>query len=245
MRIGQTQEQMLARAQFEAAPAPRGQAVHKGEIAWFGIPTAVTLHFLDDRLDRAEFTVEDAAPYQSDYVQDQLRLMGFRRWCEKDDPGYKVCEWRGATLVRLEIRDRRLYARITAAGSAPATPAAPPPRHTPARRDTVPVHPQVFVLGRAAPAGVPASPVLADSTPLVSPALPPAAREAGVQGRVWVRALVDTSGAIVTGEIARGIAELDSAAVEVVRRCRFRPFAPEGVPVRFSVEIPVLFRVRE
>ena len=79
----------------------------------------------------------------------------------------------------------------------------------------------------------------------MAPVLPPAAGEAGVQGRVWVRALVDTSGAVEKAEIVRGIAELDSAAVAIARRCRFRPYAPDGVRVRFRVEIPVLFRVRE
>ena len=245
MRLGQTPEQMLARAQFQAAAGPRGQPVQKGEVAWFGIPSVATLHFHDDRLDVVEFLVEDAAPYWTDYVRDQLRLAGYRPWCRTDEPGLAICEWRGATLVNLEVRDRRLHARVTAAGPATATHLVQRPGRTPARRDTVPVHPQVFVLGRAAPAGVSASPVLADSTPLVSPALPPAASEAGVQGRVWVRALVDTSGAVERATIARGIAELDSAAVAVARRCRFQPFAPEGVRVRFQIEIPVLFRVRE
>ena len=104
--------------------------------------------------------------------------------------------------------------------------------------------PTIFVLGRGAPEGAPAAPGLADSTQLVSPAYPPRARAAGVPGRVWVRVLVDTSGAVEAAEIVRSIPELDSAAVAVARRCRFRPFEPAGSRVRFRVEIPVTFTVR-
>jgi periplasmic protein TonB len=107
----------------------------------------------------------------------------------------------------------------------------------------VPVFPQVFVLGRGAPAGVRA-PALTDSTPLVAPAYPARARDAGVQGRIWVRALVDTNGAVMTAQVVRSIPELDSAAVAVARRCRFRPYEAQGAPVRFRVEIPVLFMAR-
>jgi len=55
---------------------------------------------------------------------------------------------------------------------------------------------------------------------------------------------VDTNGAVEAAEIVRGIPELDSAAVAVARRCRFRPYAPEGARVRFRVELPVTFTVR-
>jgi len=245
MRLGDTEGTILGRAQFPVAEGPKEQgAVQRGGPAiWFGLHGQVTLQFRDGHLARADFKIEDTAPYWVDYVNDQLRLAGYRSRCEEDDPGLQLCDWEGAAHVRLEVRGHNLVAKIT-----PASPAValPPPRHPAppvARRDTVRVHPQVFVLGRGAPAGVPA-PALADSTPLVAPAYPERARAAGVQGRIWVRALVDTNGAVMDAAVLRSIPELDSAAVAVARRCRFRPYPPAGERVRFRVEIPVLFTAR-
>jgi TonB family protein len=241
MRLGDPESRILARANFPPAPAPRGQDIvmRQGAAVWFGLGGQVVLRFRDGWLDQAEFTIEDTAPYWIDYVRDQLRLAGYRASCEEDQPALVLCDWRGEAGVRFELRARRLLVRITP----PAVIDAPPPHPRPASRDTVPVFPQVFVLGRGAPAGVPA-PALADSTPLVAPTYPPAAREAGVQGRIWVRALVDTNGAVLNAQVVRSIPELDSAAVAVARRCRFRPYEAKGLPVRFRVEIPVLFTER-
>jgi TonB family protein len=238
MRLGDTEFRILSVAQFPVADGQKapGVVLRQGAALWFGLSGHVVLRFRAGHLDQAEFTIDDVAPYQVDYVRDQLRLAGYRASCE--DEALQLCDWTGHTHVRFELRDRKLLARIT-----PALPQAPPPRPrpaSPARRDTVAVFPQVFVLGRGAPAGIKA-PALADSTPLVSPAYPPRAREAGVQGRIWVRALVDTNGMVMEAAVLRSIPELDSAAVAVARRCRFRPYAAEGAPVRFRVEIPVRF----
>ena len=243
MRFGHTQEQVLARAPFTLTPAggAAGSIARQGPASWFGIPGEATLSFRDDRLVRFKFVVKDAAPHWVDYARDQLRRSGYRPRWERNERGLEICTWEGAARVRLEIRDRLLSAEISAAGP-------PAPRGIvavrAARLDTVPVFPAIFVLGRPAPEGVGAAPGLADSTPLLAPAYPPRARAAGVQGRVWVRALVDTSGAVEAAEIVRSIPELDSAAVAVARSCRFRPFEPAGTRVRFRVEIPVTFRVR-
>jgi len=245
MRLGDTEGTILARAQFPVTEGPKEQgAVQRGgTVIWFGLHGQVTLQFRDGQLERAEFKIDDTAPYWVDYVHDQLRLAGYRSRCEQDVPGLQLCDWEGAAHVRLEVRGSHLVAKIT-----PALPAvAPPPTRYPvppaARRDTVRVFPQVFVLGRGAPAGVPA-PALADSTPLVAPAYPERARAAGVQGRIWVRALVDTNGAVLDAAVLRSIPELDSAAVAVARRCRFKPYPPAGERVRFRVEIPVIFMAR-
>jgi TonB family protein len=243
MRLGATEETILARAQFPVVHGPGGDGtVRQGNAFWFGIAGQVTLHFRDARLEQAEFKIEEAAPYQVDYARDQLRLAGYRARCEEDEPALQVCDWRGATQVRFELRESKLLATIGPVELA-GPPAAPPSRPAAARRDTVPVFPEVFVLGRGAPAGV-RPPALADSTPLLAPPYPASAREAGVQGRVWVRVLVDTTGAVEAAQVVRSIAELDSAAVAVARRCRFVPYESQGARVRFRVEIPVLFTTR-
>jgi TonB family protein len=282
MRFGKTQAQSLA----QSALAPVKAGAYQGDATWYGIPGQATLTFREDRLERIRFEARDPAPYWIDYAFDQLRRTGYRARWKRNEPGNKVCDWEGATLVHLEVGEHLLRAEIsgTAAApegeepahapppavsraeppapaapapaapaptAAPATAAAPPAaasaaasQNPPAMPDTVPVFPATFVLGRAAPEGAPAVPALADSTPLRAPAYPDRARAAGVQGRVWVRVLVDTSGAAIAAEVARSIPELDSAAVAVARSCRFRPFAPQGARVRFRIEIPVTFTAR-
>jgi TonB family protein len=239
LRFGYTQDRVLVRASFPLAEGPKNTAaaVRQGPAYWFGFQSKVTLTFKNDRLEVIEFVIDDTAPYWIDYLHDQLRLAGYRSSCPDGDP--TSCDWSGGTTVHLELKKSSLDAKIT-----PAAPIPEPARAhaTPARRDTVPVFPQVFVLGRPAP-GI-ASPALADSTPLVTPAWPPRARDAGVQGRVWVRALVDTNGAVTSTEIVRSIAELDSAAAAVAMRCRFHPYPPQGARVRFRVDIPVIFMAR-
>jgi len=251
LRLGSTEGQVLARGAFPVVPGVRGFVTREGATSWFGLPSTATLKFRADLLSRAEFVVEDVAPYWVDYVRDQLRIAGYRARCERNEPGLMICDWEGATHVRLERREHRLLAIVYAAESTapraavPARPRAATPKRTAlAPRDTVPVFPQVFVLGRAAPAGVATVPSLVDSTPLLKPPYPAGAREAGVQGRVWVRALVDTNGAVEAAEIVRSIPELDSTAIAVARSCRFRPYTTAGATVRFRVEIPVMFTVR-
>jgi protein TonB len=75
------------------------------------------------------------------------------------------------------------------------------------------------------------------------PRYPEAALKAGVQGRVWLLALVDTSGTVLEAHIEHGIAELDQAAIEAVRRWRFESRSWQGSPCRYWVEVPVLFRL--
>jgi len=245
MRLGDTEGHILARANFPPAEGPKGRGVvlRKGPAIWFGLPGEVTLQFRSDRLERVEYAIDDVAPHSVDYLRDQLRMAGYRPRCEQDDPWVLLCDWLGAANVRLESRQGKVLVKVTPLDPLREAVPARAPSRPPARRDTVPVFPQLFILGRATPAGVRA-PALVDSTPLVSPPYPARARAAGVQGRVWVRALVDTNGAVTATEVVRSIPELDSAAVSVARRCRFRPYVAEGSPVRFRVEIPVIFMAR-
>ena len=67
----------------------------------------------------------------------------------------------------------------------------------------------------------------------------PAARAAGVIGRVWVVALVDVDGRVLEAAVTRGIPALDAAALECVRRWRFEPRTFQGAPCRYRVEAPV------
>lgn len=78
-------------------------------------------------------------------------------------------------------------------------------------------------------------------------AYPEAARKAGIQGRVWVFALVDTAGRVLEAHLERGIPELNAAALECVRRWRFaarssaEPSPEFSGPVSYWVQVPITF----
>jgi TonB family protein len=77
---------------------------------------------------------------------------------------------------------------------------------------------------------------------LVKPVYPERMRDRGIEGRVSVLALVDTTGSVVDAEIvtASGAAELDEAAFAAARQCRFRPYRVGGE----AREVYAVFRYR-
>lgn len=75
----------------------------------------------------------------------------------------------------------------------------------------------------------------------VAPVYPQIAREAGVEGTVMVQALVDKTGRVVDTRVVKSIPMLDQAAVECVRRWRFKPALSNGRPVAIWVGCPVRF----
>ena len=91
---------------------------------------------------------------------------------------------------------------------------------------------------------------LADERPELLAAPPPRypdlLREAGIEGHVLVRAIVDTLGRAEPGSIhavASTHSGFEAAAVACVRQARFRPARVGGRAVRVLVEIPVDFRI--
>jgi protein TonB len=75
----------------------------------------------------------------------------------------------------------------------------------------------------------------------VAPVYPDAAREAGVEGTVLVRALVCRSGRVLDVTIMRSIPMLDAAAVDAVRQWVFKPALAQGEAVAVWVAVPVRF----
>lgn len=74
---------------------------------------------------------------------------------------------------------------------------------------------------------------------LVRPNYPEAARARGIEGKVAVMALVDTSGRVVDTDVMDGgLTSLGEAARAAVRRCRFRPYLVDGQPQ----EVYAMFR---
>ncbi|MDZ7271593.1 MAG: M56 family metallopeptidase [candidate division KSB1 bacterium] len=77
---------------------------------------------------------------------------------------------------------------------------------------------------------------------------PEAARKAGVEGRVFVIAVIDTSGVVRKAWVEQGIFApelgIEDAAVEAVRATRFKPAQYQGKPVSAQIGISVLFKLQ-
>ncbi len=106
----------------------------------------------------------------------------------------------------------------------PPPAAAPPPRQAPVASAT-------------------ATPVPIQMPP---PRYPPQAARRGVGGTVRVRAEVGVDGVPVSVAVVEGSGtrELDRAALDAVRRWRFRPGQVGGQPVPGSVVVPIEFSMR-
>jgi TonB family protein len=210
----------------DATSAP-GSEVRRAETAFFGVPAVVLLRFAGRRLATAEATAENASPADIDHVNDELRRMGFRRWCGTDEPDHGTCVWTGHAIVSLGIDGTSLHAMLE-----------PAPEPVPAAAPAPMASPPVFTLGDPASAGrLPMPEVLRREEPVY----PPSARKAGVMGRVRVRASVDSTGAVTAAETVNSIPSLDRAAMDCVRKWRFRPYSPQGRAIPFQIVIPVLF----
>lgn len=75
---------------------------------------------------------------------------------------------------------------------------------------------------------------------------PPLARQAGLEGTVVVKVLIDKEGHPSNPRVIKSVQEvLDNAAVEAVMQQRFEPGRQRTRPVNVEMAIPVRFRLRE
>lgn len=81
----------------------------------------------------------------------------------------------------------------------------------------------------------------------VTPNYPRLMIEAGIEGTVWVQALIDTDGRVLKAIVARssGVELLDEAAVNASYENTFSPGVQNGVPVRVWVTYRVDFNLRD
>jgi TonB family protein len=74
---------------------------------------------------------------------------------------------------------------------------------------------------------------------------PEKAKEAGIEGRVYVKAWIDENGNVVKTEVLKGIGYgCDSSAVAAVSKLKFVPGKNHGKPVKTEVVIPVMFKLQ-
>jgi protein TonB len=79
----------------------------------------------------------------------------------------------------------------------------------------------------------------------VEPSYPQVARRAGLGGRVTVRAVIAEDGSVDTVEVLASTNSLfNEAAVDAVRKWRYRPARMNGGPVRVYFSVVVDFLVR-
>jgi TonB family protein len=74
---------------------------------------------------------------------------------------------------------------------------------------------------------------------------PPLLRDAGVEGRVWIRFRVTRTGEVDAGSVEVLESSHDAfteAAARVTRRMRFRPASHHGTPVPVWVSLPIAFQ---
>lgn len=149
---------------------------------------------------------------------------------------------------------------ITAAPIPPPRPQQPKPsrdstfesaslshdRNVPNRRTTAPMPQPAANSGASEPAtGEPGTGMLGAAPRANNPApsYPASARRRGQEGRVLlqVEVLANGNAGSVTLEKSSGIDSLDAAALDTVRRWRFRPARKNGQPVAATVQIPIRF----
>ena len=83
--------------------------------------------------------------------------------------------------------------------------------------------------------------VLPEQLTELAPEYPKPARDAGIQGMVMVMALVKTDGTVGETRVVKSIPALDDAAVQAVKRLRFKAASYQGKPVAVWVGVPVRF----
>jgi TonB family protein len=73
---------------------------------------------------------------------------------------------------------------------------------------------------------------------------PATARNAGIEGRVFVQFVVNEQGGVEDARVVRGVGGgLDEEALRVVRQAKFKPGIQRGKPVRVKYSLPIFFRL--
>ena len=80
---------------------------------------------------------------------------------------------------------------------------------------------------------------------LVNPGYPLMAKQGGIEGTVWVMALVNKDGVVLNARVAKtsSYPSLDSAAARSAWLCRYKPMVQQGRPVACWVVYPVKFNL--
>lgn len=77
------------------------------------------------------------------------------------------------------------------------------------------------------------------------PKYPELAREAGIEGTVAVKVLVDEQGKVIDARVLSSdvTPAMEMAALQAARKCRFKPAKQRTIPVKAYVMIPFVFQL--
>jgi protein TonB len=77
------------------------------------------------------------------------------------------------------------------------------------------------------------------------PDYPPLARDAGIEGTVAIKVLVDESGKVIEAQVLQSdvTPAMERAALAAARKCKFRPAKQRTIPVKAQVMIPFQFQL--
>lgn len=75
----------------------------------------------------------------------------------------------------------------------------------------------------------------------VAPIYPQMAKDARIQGEVILKAVIDGEGNVVSLELVSGHKELAPAAIEAVKKWKYRPYLKSGKPMEVETQIKVAF----
>lgn len=80
-------------------------------------------------------------------------------------------------------------------------------------------------------------------TKRVRPKYPRAAFDKKIEGAVVVELLIDAEGRVAQARVVQSVPGLDEAAVECVRKWRFKPALKNGQPVATVAQAPIVFKI--
>lgn len=73
---------------------------------------------------------------------------------------------------------------------------------------------------------------------------PASAKEAGIQGKVLIKAIIDEKGNVVKTKVVESVnADCDKAAMDAIKKTKFTPGIKDNKPVKAEVVIPVMFKL--
>ena len=73
---------------------------------------------------------------------------------------------------------------------------------------------------------------------------PEQAKKAQITGKVFVKAVIDVEGNVKEASIIEGVHELlNKAAIDAVKKTKFKPGMKDGKPVDVEVTIPISFKL--
>jgi len=79
----------------------------------------------------------------------------------------------------------------------------------------------------------------------VQPEYPEIARQAGLEGKVLVEAIIDENGNVIDARIKYSDNEIfNEAALAAMRKMKFKPAKQKGIPVKVKIIQPFIFKLR-